>query len=91
MYENESENLNIILKGLLNLTIMDNVKGIFLLISTSERYAIGASLVVQWLNLHASSAGGRGPLVRELRSCMLCGMAKKKKILKWRIILRKMK
>ena len=47
MYENESENLNIILKGLSNLTIMDNVKGIFLLISTSERYAIGASLVVQ--------------------------------------------
>ena len=47
MYENESENLNIILKGLSNLTIMDNVKGIFLLISTSERYVIGASLVVQ--------------------------------------------
>ena len=91
MYENESENLNIILKSILNLTIMDNVKGIFLLISTSERYVIGTSLVVQWLKLHASSAGGKGPLVRELRSCMLCGMAKKKKILKWCIILRKMK
>ena len=47
MYENESENLNIILESILNLTIMDNVKGIFLLISTSERYVIGTSLVVQ--------------------------------------------
>lgn len=80
MYENESENLNIILKNILSLTIMDNVKGIFLLISTSERYVIGTFLVVQWLKLYASSAGGKGPLVRELRSCMLCGMAKKNKI-----------
>ena len=80
MYENESENLNIILKNILSLTIMDNVKGIFLLISTSERYVIGTFLVVQWLKLYASSAGGKGPLVRELRSCMLCGMAKKKNI-----------
>ena len=47
IYENESENLNIILKNILSLTIMDNVKGIFLLISTSERYVIGTFLVVQ--------------------------------------------
>lgn len=47
MYENESENLNIILKNILKLTVMDNVKGIFLLISTSERYVIGTYLVVQ--------------------------------------------
>lgn len=32
------------------------------------------------IKFHASSAGGKGPLVRELRSCMLCGMAKKNKL-----------
>ena len=41
----------------------------------------GNSLVVQWLGLRASTAGLQGtwvrPLVGELRSCMLCGVAKK--------------
>ena len=40
-----------------------------------EKECIGNSLVVQWLGLHASTAGS---LVGELRSCMLCGAAKKK-------------
>ena len=38
------------------------------------------SLAVQWLRLCVSSAGGRvRSLVGELRSDMLCGVAKKKK------------
>ena len=40
---------------------------------------MGNSLEVQWLGLHASTAGATGSIpVRELRSRMLCGMAKKK-------------
>jgi len=39
------------------------------------------SLAIQWLRLHASNAGPRVPsLVRELRSHMLCRVAKKKLI-----------
>ena len=39
------------------------------------------SLVVQWVRLYAPNAGGPWvrSLVRELRSHMLCGMAKKLK------------
>ena len=40
----------------------------------------GISLVIQWLRLHASTAGSWIQfLVGELRSQMLCCMAKKKK------------
>ena len=37
--------------------------------------------MVQWLRLHASTAGGMGSIsaLGELRSCMLHGVAKKKK------------
>ena len=39
----------------------------------------GTSLAVQWLGLRALTAGGTGSsLAEELRSCMPCGMAKKK-------------
>ena len=38
---------------------------------------LGTSLVVQWLRLHVSATGDRKrPLVRELKSHMLCGAAK---------------
>ena len=42
-------------------------------------YKIGISLVVQWLRLHASTAGSMDLifLVRELRSLMLLHMPKK--------------
>ena len=37
----------------------------------------GTSLAVQWLRFHASTTGGRvQSLVRKLRSCVPCGMAK---------------
>ena len=41
----------------------------------------GTSLAVQWLGLRVSTAGGAWvqPLVGELRSCMPCGAARKKK------------
>ena len=40
----------------------------------------GTALVVQWIRLHASTAGMRVQfLVRELRSHMLCGVAKQQK------------
>ena len=38
---------------------------------------VRTSLVVQWLRLHVSTAGGAGSiLIWELRSCTLCGAAK---------------
>ena len=40
----------------------------------------GTSPAVQWLRLHAFTAGGVGSIpVREIRSYILCSMAKKKK------------
>ena len=45
--------------------------------SDLKYWQIGTSLVVQWLRLQATTAGGAGSsLVRELRSCMSCGTAK---------------
>ena len=50
------------------------------LICRFQIYILGTSLAVQWLTLHASIAGGTGSIpARELRSCILCGMAKKEK------------
>ena len=46
----------------------------------NDKHSLGASLVAQWLGLHASIAGGMvQPLVREQRYCMLHGAVKKKK------------
>ena len=43
-----------------------------------DKNASGTSLLFQWLRLHAPTAGGLGSIpVRELRSHMLCGAAKK--------------
>ena len=40
----------------------------------------GTSLVIQWLRLHTSAAGGPGSIPgRGTRSCMLCSAAQKKK------------
>ena len=49
--------------------------------SQKKKRKWGTSLVVQWLRLHASTAGGMGSIsaLGELRSCMLHGGAKKKK------------
>ena len=45
-----------------------------------KNFEFGTSLAVQWLRLHASTAGAYVPfLIRELRSCTLHGMSKKTK------------
>ena len=47
---------------------------------------LGSSLVIQWLRLYASTTGGTDSiLVRELRSHVLCGMAKTTTIIKMKI------
>ena len=62
------------------LSCTKSLQGIFLLIFLIQKQKEGNSLVVQWLRLHTSVQGAWvQPLVRELRSHMLHGMAKKKK------------
>ena len=52
---------------------------------TFKNHFRGTSLVVQWLGLNTSTAEGLGSviqsLVGELKSCMLCSVAKNKIII----------
>ena len=64
-----------------DLKILNNLPLLF------RKLDVGTFLALQWLRLHASNAGGTGlipgaqvwPLVMEVRSHRLCGMARKKK------------
>lgn len=57
----------------------DGGRGAVTVLNFKDHTHMELLLVVQWLQLCALNAGGTGsaPLVRDLRSFMLCGAAKK--------------